>query len=241
MDRKNSPPLLNTHSKEPDYKFLYEELSRKHQFMLSQISHEIRNPITLINSFLQIFETQNPSLTEDCCWKKIMENMSFLRALLNEFSEFNSSTKLSSQTISLSELLYDILESVRPVYSTFHIQVLLHEETPVPAVFADKTKLSQLILNLLKNAREAIGTHGTIICTLRADGNFAQLSVSDTGPGVPEIYQKNLFEPFVTHKEEGTGLGLAICKRIAEAHGGNIFYSSTPGKGASFSVTLPLK
>lgn len=241
MDRKNFPSPLNTQTKEPDYKLLYEELSKKHQILLSQMSHEIRNPVTLLSSFLQIFEAQNPSLTKDHCWKKIMENMSFLRALLNEFSEFNSSSKLSLENISLSELLYDIVESVRPVYSTFHIQVLFHEKTTVPAVLADKTKLSQLILNLLKNAREAIRTHGTIVCTLCADKKSVQLSVSDTGPGIPEIYQKDLFEPFVTHKKEGTGLGLAICKQIAEAHGGSISCSSTPGKGAVFLLTFPLK
>lgn len=225
----------------PDYKTLYEELQVKQQFMLSQISHEIRNPVTLINSFLQLFESQHPDLVQDYYWKNIMENMDFLKALLNEFSTFNNSQKLQLQETNLYQLLCDAVNSVTPACETLNISVVLRKETAIPTILADRTKLQQLILNLLRNAREAIGEQGLITCSLKSDGETVNLSIRDNGSGIPESYQRDLFEPFITHKQEGTGLGLAICKRIAETHGGNISYTSAPEKGTCFTLILPVR
>lgn len=223
-----------------DYKMLYQELQAQYQFTLSQISHEIRNPVTLINSFLQIVENRHPNLTQDDCWIKVLKNMDFLKSLLEEFSSFNNSGKLHIQNLNLYHLLSDIVDSVTPACQTLEISVVLQKETAIPLILADETKIKQLILNLIRNAKEAIGTQGTITCSLKSDGESVTLSIQDTGAGIPEDYQKNLFEPFITHKQEGTGLGLAICKRIAEAHGGNISFRSVPQKGSAFTIVLPV-
>ncbi len=224
-----------------DYQILYQELLSQHQFMMSQISHEIRNPVTLINSFLQILGKQHPELTSDDCWNKIMENMDFLKSLLSDFSQFNNSSRTALQETSILQLFHDIFDSVTPTYNNLGIELILNKETAIPTILADKTKIRQLILNLLRNAREAIGTNGKIICTLKSDGSSVTITIQDTGPGIPDAYQKDLFEPFITHKQEGTGLGLAICKRIAEAHEGSISFSSIPEKGTEFTVVLPVK
>lgn len=225
----------------PDYKTLYEELQIKHQFMLSQISHEIRNPVTLINSFLQLFESHHPELTkEDRYWNCITENMDFLRGLLNELSTFNNSGKLQMKEINPYRLLCDIITSVTPSCTDANIKISLNKETAIPTIMADSVKIQQLLLNLLRNAKEAIGTDGTISCGLKSDGETVTFSIQDDGPGIPESYQKNLFEPFITHKQDGTGLGLAICKRIAETHGGTISCRSIPEQGTHFTVTLPV-
>lgn len=223
----------------PDYKLLYQELQSQHQFMLSQISHEIRNPVTLINSFLQLLESHHPELSSERYWKKIMENMEFLRELLEEFSTFNNSGRLCTQKLHLEQLFCDIVTSVSPTCESLGITVELQTHGTVPAVLADKTKIRQLILNLLRNAREAIGTHGKIICSLQEQDNMVLISIKDTGPGIPDDYQKDVFEPFITHKQEGTGLGLAICKRIAQAHNGSISFTSSPHKGTEFTILLP--
>lgn len=225
----------------PDYKTLYEELQIKQQFLLSQISHEIRNPVTLINSFLQLFESHHPDVAQDYYWKNIIENMDFLKALLNEFSTFNNSRKLQMQEINLYQLLDDAINSVTPDYEKMDISIVLTKETAIPLVLADRTKIRQLILNLLRNAREAIGSHGIIACSLKSDGETVSISIQDNGPGIPETYRRDIFEPFITHKQEGTGLGLAICKRITETHGGSISYTSVPEKGTRFTITLPVQ
>ena len=225
---------------DPDYKTLYQETQSRQHFLLSQISHEIRNPVTLINSFLQLFESHHPEIVQDECWEKVMENMSFLRALLEEFSSFNNSSKLSVQEISLDNLVRDTIESVTPICQNMGISVLYRKETAIPLISADPTKIRQVLLNLLTNAREAIGTQGLIICSLSCDGENVYLTVKDTGSGIPANYQKDIFEPFVTHKEGGTGLGLAICQRIVSAHGGRISFLAPAGKETSFIVVLPI-
>lgn len=100
-----------TTKEEPDYRQLYEELQAQQQFTLSHMSHEIRNPVTLINSFLQLLESHHPELKEDKYWGKIMENMDFLKTLLNEISSFNNSGKLNLQELDLSELLENLVAS----------------------------------------------------------------------------------------------------------------------------------
>ena len=224
----------------PDYKTLYQELQVKQQFLLSQISHEIRNPVTLINSFLQLFESHHPEIKEDDYWEKIMENMSFLRALLEEFSSFNNSAKLHLQEINLDSIFRETVESLTPFCQTLEISLLYEKETAVPLISADPTKIRQVLLNLLTNAREAIGRQGLIRCSLSCDGENIYLCVKDTGSGIPVSHQKDIFEPFVTYKQGGTGLGLAICKRIISAHGGQISFRSSAGEDTSFTVVLPI-
>ena len=224
----------------PDYKTLYQELQVKQQFLLSQISHEIRNPVTHINSFLQLFESHHPEIKEDDYWEKIMENMSFLRALLEEFSSYNNSAKLHLQEINLDSIFRETVESLTPLCQTLEISLLYEKETAVPLISADPTKIRQVLLNLLTNAREAIGRQGLIRCSLSCDGENIYLCVKDTGSGIPVSHQKDIFEPFVTYKQGGTGLGLAICKRIISAHGGQIFFRSSAGEDTSFTVVLPI-
>lgn len=223
-----------------DYKALYQESQVKQQFLLSQISHEIRNPVTLINSFLQLFESHHPEITKDDCWEKIMENMSFLRALLEEFSSFNNSAKLNLREINLDSIVRETVASVAPICQDLGISVLYEKETAIPLITADPTKIRQVLLNLLTNAREAIGSQGLIRCSLNCDGNNLYLCVKDTGAGIPANYQKDIFEPFVTHKQGGTGLGLAICQKIVSAHQGHIFFRSAAGEDTAFTVILPI-
>ena len=223
-----------------DYKTLYQELQTKQQFLLSQISHEIRNPVTLINSFLQLFESHHPEIVKDDCWEKVMENMNFLKALLEEFSSFNNSAKLHLQEINLDHIFRETVESVTPLCQDLGISVLYQKETAIPLISADPTKIRQVLLNLLTNAREVIGSQGLIRCSLSCDGENIYLCVKDTGTGIPISYQKDIFEPFVTHKQGGTGLGLAICKRIVSAHNGHIFFRSAAGEETAFTVILPI-
>ena len=224
----------------PDYKTLYQELQAQHQFTLSQISHEIRNPVALIHSFLQLLESHHPEISQDYCWNKIMENMDFLKTLLDEFSSFNNSGKLRMQKLELTSLFREIVTSVTPACQKQDICISLEIVSPIPLVYADKTKIQQLILNLLRNSMEAMSTKGSIICTLQSDEKNVHISVKDTGEGIPDDYRNTLFEPFITHKQEGTGLGLAICKRIVLAHNGTISYTSMPHKGTEFEILLPV-
>ena len=223
-----------------DYKMLYQQLKIKHQFMLSQVSHEIRNPVTLINSFMQLLEGRHPELIQDNYWQKIMENMDFLKSLLNELSAFNNSEKLNLQISNIYTTFCDVIESVTPSLNKRHVTIDLQKLSPIPVIKADGIKLRQLFLNLIRNASDAIETEGHIACTIQSDGEAVIFTIADTGNGIPSEYQNDLFEPFITHKQEGTGLGLPICRRIVSAHKGTISFKSKPGEGTIFKVILPI-
>ena len=202
-----------------DYKMLYQQLKMKHQFMLSQVSHEIRNPVTLINSFMQLLEGRHPELIQDNYWQKIMENMDFLKSLLNELSAFNNSEKLNLQNSNIYNTFCEVIESVTPALNERHITIDLQKLSPIPVIKADGIKLRQLFLNLIRNASDAIETEGHIYCAIQSDGESII---------------------FITHKQEGTGLGLPICRRIVSAHKGTISFKSKSGEGTTFKVVLPI-
>ncbi|GEM_PF-5889305 len=110
----------------------------------------------------------------------------------------------------------------------------------MPRVQANAAELHQVVLNLVKNASEALGERGGHV-KVRAwgDGRDVFVEVADDGPGIPEDVQRRLFEPFFTTKREGTGLGLSVSKGIIEAHGGEMLLRSAPGQGARFTIRLP--
>ncbi len=118
-----------------------------------------------------------------------------------------------------------------------------------PAVEGDPEQLKQVLINLVQNAIQALGTApGTIrvrtrgperFADLRASGEFVEIDVADDGPGIPPEQQPNIFVPFFTTKQKGTGLGLAICQRIVKSHGGSISVQSKVGEGSTFVVRLP--
>jgi signal transduction histidine kinase len=97
-----------------------------------------------------------------------------------------------------------------------------------------------VLINLLKNALEAMDQGGEITITSRVKGANAEISLADTGEGMSPEVVANIFQPYFTTKEKGTGLGLAICQAIIQEHGGIILVDSTPGKGTTFTIRLPL-
>ena len=114
------------------------------------------------------------------------------------------------------------------------------EETPLPPVNFDPKQVHQVLINLLKNALEAMDQGGEITITSRVKGANAEISLADTGEGMSPEVAANIFQPYFTTKDKGTGLGLAICQGIIQEHGGIILVDSTPGKGTTFTIQLPL-
>lgn len=208
--------------------------------MLSKVSHEIRNPVALINSFLQLLAGSHPELKEDGYFLKIEENMEYLKALLNELSEYNHSHAAETEDRNPYLLLQDFTASAAALLETQGITLFLCKETAIPRIPIDEIKFRELFSNLVRNAAEAMPDGGEIRISVSCDGDSVQIRVSDTGCGIPEEFLPTLFDLFVTHKKNGTGLGLAICREIVRAHGGTISVESVPDKGTAFTVALPV-
>lgn len=224
----------------PDIRRFLSELEENHKFTLSKISHEIRNPVTLINSFLQLLEGRYPELVQDDYWQKVMDNMQFLRSLLDELSLYNNSCRVVRNETNIYAVISEIAESVRPTLEQDRISIEVIKKTALPTLPLDTMKMQQTLYNFIRNAHEAIGSDGTITITLETDGSDITIEIADTGKGIAPEYIPDLFQPFVTHKKDGTGLGLSIAKGVIEAHDGTIQVESKENEGTTFRIILPI-
>jgi signal transduction histidine kinase/ligand-binding sensor domain-containing protein len=160
---------------------------------------------------------------------------------LREFLRKNTATR---RELDANQVVRDTLPLVRRELEENHVRLELALDPGVPAIEADRVQLQQVIVNLVKNACEAMADQSGNRCvTLRTSSRAArvQVEVRDTGPGLaPEVSQR-LFEPYVTTKPSGMGLGLAICRTIVEAHAGRLSGGPAPGGGVVFSIDLPAR
>lgn len=218
------------------------QLLENHHTTVSMIAHEIRNPLTLVSSSLQVIEAQHPEVKEYYNWKQTMEDIHFMCSLLNELSTFNNSSSLHYSVFPIDKLLKNIAVSFAISLDSEDTQISFSSRiSPDMGDFTgDKIKLEQVILNLLKNAKEAVNNNGVI--SLSADKENSQIVIrcTDNGCGIPDEDIEKIFDPFFSHKEGGTGLGLSLSKKIVEAHGGTLTAISSPVTGTVFTVSLPV-
>ena len=206
------------------------------------LAHEISNPLTGMYSSIQLMDQYlSKSNSRDATLAECVSNLETetrrLTNLLNDFRLF-AQQQYKFEPIRLSDIIQDVLQGQSHAYAQLGIRVEVELSKSLPAISADKNKLKQALLNLCKNATEAMPTGGTL--SIRGIGlaNGVNLEIKDTGSGVRA--GNNIFEPFVSTKEHGTGLGLSIVRQIALGHGGSVTYTSEPEKGTSFRLFLPM-
>lgn len=216
---------------------IMEKMKEEQRLCVSQISHEIRNPVTLINSSLQLIERQHPEVKTFAFWHETMEDLSFLRTLLDELSSLNNGDLLHPEPQKLQDWLPDFLTCIQNSFSSAHLHLELQEH--LPTVTWDYTKIRQVFSNLIRNSLEASPNDCEVLFKISFDDPFVEIKISDHGCGIPSSVLPTLFEPFHTTKSNGTGLGLAICKRIVDSHHGTIVVSSTTKKGTTFTIRIP--
>lgn len=223
-------------------KQIISQFLENHHTTVSMIAHEIRNPLTLVSSSLQIIEKQHPEVREFNNWTQTMEDIQFMCSLLNELSSFNNSSTLHHSVFSIERLIKNIAVSFAISLDADGSEIEFTSRVmPGMGDFTgDKIKLEEVLLNLLRNAREAVGENGRISLTAERQKDTVIIRCQDNGCGIPENIIDTIFDPFVTYKENGTGLGLSSSKQIVEAHSGSIFAESSPETGTVFTVTLPV-
>lgn len=207
---------------------------------LSKMFHEIKNPLTLINSSLQFIETDHPEVKTFRFWNQTMKDVQNLRALIDDLSSFQKSGTLHYSLINLFDFVEDLLESMESFLLETGTSLTLENTIDDLDFHADETKLRQAIINLLKNAAESSQSGDSISLRLTADQNFLHISVADHGCGMSTDELSQIFEPFHTTKPYGTGLGLPIVKKIIESHLGTISIHSKEGAGTVITLHLPL-
>lgn len=214
---------------------------KEFQSMLSTFSHEIRNPLALITSEMQMLSDSQPQLCFNEHWDNIMENLNYIRELLDELSRYQNAGHITLVQTDLSICLDRITSSFRPALDYLGISFETDIPRDLPQISLDQTKIRQALFNLLRNAQEAIQhAHGKIQIAASAVSDGIQITVHDNGCGMTAQQTEQIFFPFVTYKPGGTGLGLAVTRQIIEAHHGTLRVESVPGEGTTFYILLPL-
>ena len=207
---------------------------------LSKMFHEIKNPLTLINSSLQLIQDEHPEVTTFRFWNQTLEDIKNLRNLLDELSSFQKGNVLNMTKINLFDFTEDLLESTAGFLLETGTPLTLESTIDDLDFYADDVKLRQAIINLLKNAAESSASGSPIILRMTTDTQWLYISVADKGCGISKEHLEKIFEPFHTTKSYGTGLGLPIVKKIIESHNGKLTLKSKEGAGTTFLISLPL-
>ena len=208
-------------------------------FTIAKITHEIRNPLTLINSSLQLIERTHPEVKDFPFWSQTLEDVEYLNQLLDDLAAYSDERRFFMCEVDLKEVFLALEESLQPYILTNKKNFSVHLAAQLPPIFGNPIKLKQAFLNLLKNAFESTGEDGCVSLSARKYLDQIIIRVSDDGCGIAPEAQETIFMPFTSYKTTGTGLGLAITQKIIKAHYGDIDISSSPGRGTTFTITLP--
>lgn len=201
------------------------------------ISHEIRNPLTTIRGYLQLWGRRQQAPSPDALTTMISE-LDRANGIITEFLNLanNKAIQLSLNNInSLVQSLLPILHSE----ANLRGHDIVFTPGDVPAVLMDAKEVLQVVLNLVMNGLDSMQGHGVVTIRTSVAMGVAKLSVSDQGPGIADEVAKKIGTPFFTTKTNGTGLGLSVCFAIAERHGGRMTFDTGP-KGTTFHFFLPL-
>ncbi len=213
--------------------------------MAAKVAHEIRNPLGSISLNLELLEDEVRSPSPEARVEgqrligAIQGQVEALNAVVEEYLRFARLPSPKAEAVRLEGLLRDLLDFQREEIEGRGIAVKLEVPATLPAIAADPRQLRQALLNLVRNACDAMPGGGTLAVAAREGPEGVEIAVADTGPGIPAEDLPRIFEPFFTTKAEGTGLGLAIARQVALAHGGDIACRSAPGAGTTFALSLP--
>lgn len=201
--------------------------------------HEIKNSITIVNSSLQLVEKKHPEITNFEYWQESRQALDYLKDMVLELSQARLSEDLSLHTVDPALLLKNIKCSILSFEADGKFTCKMDVEPQLPHILADHFRLTQAIINLIKNSYEAMNHAGIVILRAYCADHSVYISLTDQGGGIDPAYSDQLFLPFVTSKENGTGLGLAITKQIVESHHGTLTFESREGDGCTFTIQLP--
>lgn len=215
------------------------------------LAHEIKNPLAGIKGAAQLMRREsdrNPSITQYT--DIVIREVDRVNLLIEQLLDLSRPAKLNLSSLNIHELLDDVLLLESQAVPGQKVVVHKNYDPSLPAIRGDRGQLTQLFLNLVKNAFQAMNGQGCLIITTRIEtdfhireqgkdrGKFIWVDIEDDGVGIKEENLSHIFSPFFTTKNNGTGLGLAICYRVVREHSGLIRVESREGKGTTFRVSL---
>lgn len=238
--------LTVTMRDETEKENLREEMTRLDRLaslgkLAAGIAHEVRNPLTGVSLLLDdLHDRAGLDPENQAMMGKALQEIERVERLVAALLNFSTPPKADFREGDLNRVIQDTLLLLRRECERQGV-ALSFIPGEIPLFRFDIEKVKQALLNLVKNALEAMPEGGAITVATRAAGSSAAISVADSGPGINEADLPLIFEPFFSRKGAGTGLGLSITQRIVEEHHGQIAVESRKGEGTTFTITLPLQ
>ncbi len=231
-----------------NHKYLNEILQAERHAVIGRfaasIVHDLRTPLTIIGLSADLAGSpETPQSLRTKAQEKIKIHVDRMAKMLSELLDFTRPTgqRPNLQEVSFAPYMNRLANEIRQEIVDRRVKLEVPLPPPNVEVRLDPWRLSRLFYNLLNNAVEAMAAGGKIFVRFFVNSDELQIDIEDTGHGISPSIAPKLFEPYTTEgKPHGTGLGLSICKKIIEDHGGRIWATSEPGKGATFSFTLPI-
>lgn len=217
------------------------ELEKDKQIKTSlfKITHEIKNPIAVCKSYLDMFDINNKE--HDKYIVILKEEIQKILILLQDFLSMNK-IKVQKEILDINMLLEDIVDQFSPVLKEKNIKLKYNISQDEVFVDGDYNRLSQVLVNMIKNAIEALTTtkNPYINIDYEIDSNIFKIIIEDNGSGIAKEEIEKIKEPFYTTKKDGTGLGVSLSCEIIEAHEGTLNYISKVNEGTKVIITLPV-
>ncbi|WP_284140052.1 MULTISPECIES: ATP-binding protein [unclassified Virgibacillus] len=199
------------------------------------IAHEIRNPLTSLKGFLQLLEAGVKR--KDVYYKIMIDEIEKMETITSELLFISKPLTDYKQQESVEQMIEDVIELLKPQAKLKNIMIIFDKEEDC-SVYCDRSQIKQVLINIVKNAIEAMEESGKINVIMRRNGSYLQIDVIDEGPGIDEKIIHKLGEPFFTTKKTGTGLGLMITKQILERHDATLNIMQNEDKGSTFRITF---
>lgn len=234
---------------------LAEEAQQAKTTFVAKVSHELRTPLNMIIGIVDVL-TETPDVYDRALPSALMEDLEIVRRNCNHLSSMINDILDLSQTetgrlvlhrewVNLVQEIESALTVVRPLIEKKSLALTVNIEPDLPSVYCDRTRIRQVILNLLSNAARYTDSGG-ITVQVQTGGSYVQVSITDTGPGIKAEDARRIFDPFFQstagpwQDKGGSGLGLSISKQFIERHQGEIWVESQPGQGSTFAFKLPV-